>query len=243
MNGESTYTGLGETIGTALRRSAGTRPRRWLLAITLVVGLLAAVGLSMTLPPADRTFATIIEPVQSLMSVTVPFLGVLLAGDLWKAPGTARPLPSLLAATLLAAAVGVFGLVVCALALAVASSGSAADPWLNAGTVTAGSVLVQIVGQLVGTGLGLLVRSPVIACLATLAPMGLWWVLGAVDFLRPAQAFTPYATLRNLLSGHMNPLTWTQWVAVLLIWGVGLNVLGAARLRRSQQPTPRAEYA
>ncbi|MET8155110.1 hypothetical protein ABZT47_01975 [Sphaerisporangium sp. NPDC005289] len=115
----------------------------------------------------------------------------------------------MLAATLLAAAVGVFGLVVCALALAVASSGSAADPWLNAGTVTAGSVLVQIVGQLVGTGLGLLVRSPVIACLATLAPMGLWWALGAVDFLRPAQAFTPYATLRSLLSGHMNPLTWT----------------------------------
>jgi hypothetical protein len=65
-----------------LRRAVGTRPRRWLLAITLVLGLLSAIAVTLGLPPADRTFATIGTPVQLLMSVTVPFFGVLLTAGL-----------------------------------------------------------------------------------------------------------------------------------------------------------------
>ncbi|MBE1562144.1 hypothetical protein H4W81_004923 [Nonomuraea africana] len=33
----------------------------------------------------------------------------------------------------------------------------------------------------------------------------------------------------------MSLLTWAQWIVVLLIWGVGLNAIGAAWLRRRQQ--------
>lgn len=36
----------------------------------------------------------------------------------------------------------------------------------------------------------------------------------------------------GLLSGEMSMLRWVQWLCVLLIWGVGLNALGAAALRR-----------
>ena len=50
--------------------------------ITLVIGALAAVGVALGVPPADRTIATVVTPVQLLMSVTVPFFGVLLAADL-----------------------------------------------------------------------------------------------------------------------------------------------------------------
>ncbi|MBB4699958.1 hypothetical protein [Sphaerisporangium siamense] len=166
------------------------------------------------------------------MSITVPFLGVLLAGDLRKRPPTTRLIPDLLAATLLAAAVGIYGILVCAVTLAVAPSGTA--PWLNAGTVAVGSVLVQIVAQLTGTGLGMLLRRPVVACLGTIVfPMGLWLLLSSVEALHPAQAWlTPYATVRNLLSGQMTLLTWTQWIVVLLIWGVTLNAAAATWLRR-----------
>ncbi|MFI7606030.1 hypothetical protein ACIBTV_12985 [Micromonospora sp. NPDC049366] len=225
---------FGAATADALRRAVATRPRRWLVATTLLLGLLAAVATTAA-PPEDITFSTVSDLVQSLMSVTVPFLGVLLAHDLRRSPRPARPGPTLLAAVLLAAAVGVFGILVSGAAIALAPSGTATTPWQHAATIAVGGVLVQIVAQLVGTGLGLLLRSTLVACLATIVlPLGLWALLGAVDALSPAQAFTPYATVRNLLSGEMNVAKWAQWLAVLLIWGVGLNALGVAWHTRRQ---------
>jgi hypothetical protein len=150
----------------------------------------------------------------------------------------AQAAPTLLAAVLLAAIIGVVGVLVCAAALVLAPSGAAQDAWLNAGVAAAGGVLVQVVAQLVGTGLGLLLRSFVGAALASIAvPMGLWLLLGSVDVLRPAQGWlTPYATVQNLLSGQMSPLRWAQWLVVALIWGVGLNAVGVARLRSRSLP-------
>ncbi|MCI4067016.1 hypothetical protein MRQ36_32400 [Micromonospora sp. R77] len=223
-----------ESTLDALRRAAGTRRRKYLLAGTLLLGLTAAVALGAAGPPGDRTLASLADLVQSLMSVAVPLIGILLVHDLRRAPRTTRLAPTLLAGILLAAAVGVFGTLACVGALALAPSGTAPDPWRHAGTIALGGVLVQVVAMLVGTGLGLLLRSTVLAFLATIVlPLGCWAVLGAVDVLRPAQAFTPYASVRNLLSGRMDAAAWAQWLAVLLIWGVGLNALGAARWKRS----------
>ncbi|MEK8106879.1 hypothetical protein NKG94_20305 [Micromonospora sp. M12] len=115
------------------------------------------------------------------------------------------------------------------------------EPWRFAGTVAVGSVLVQIVAGLVGTGLGLLLRSVVVAFLATIVlPLGLFTLLGAVDALRPAQPWlTPLGSVRNLLSGDMTPLRWVQWLCVLLIWGVGLNAVGAVVRHRRGGPAGR----
>lgn len=233
MDGDHTSTRLGVATVAALRRAAGTRPRRWLVAGTALVGLFTAVAVAAALPPAELTFATVSDPVQSLMSVLVPLMSCLLVRDLRQAPRAAAVSPTLLAAILFAAVVGVFGVVVCAAALAVAP---AADPWQNAATIAAGGVLVQIGAGLVGTGLGMLVRPVSVAFLATIVlPLGLWFVLGVVDVLRPGQAWlTPYATVRNLLSGRMGAVLWAQWLVVLLIWGLGLNVVGAIRLKREQ---------
>jgi hypothetical protein len=218
----------------ALRRSVETRPRRWLLAGTLLLGIIAAVGVAAAADPADLALATLSDPTQSLMSVLVPYLGILIARD---RGGSSRPIgvvPTLTATVLLAAAIGVFGFLVCAAVLTVGPSG-AQDPWHSAGTIALGSVLVQIVAQLLGTGLGLLLRQHVVAFLASIVlPLGLWFLLGALDVLRPAQAWlAPYSSVRNLLSGHMTALTWAQWLVILLIWGIGPNALGAARVKRT----------
>lgn len=227
------FTGVGAATLAAFRRAVGTRPRRWLVAVTLLLGLLAAVGVTAAGQPADRTFVSLANPVQSLMSVTLPFIGVLLAHDLLRSTGAVRLAPTLLAATLLAAAVAAFGVLVCAAALAIAGSG-AAGRWDHTASVAMGGVLVQIVAQLVGTGLGLLLRPVVVACLATIVlPLGLWLVLGRVTVLHPAQAWlTPYAAVQHLLSGRTSALAWAQWSVVALLWAVGLNAVGAARLKR-----------
>jgi hypothetical protein len=203
------------------------------MTLTLLAGLLAAVALTAAAAPADRTFAALSDTVQSLTSVLVPLVGILLAHDLRRAPGPSRVTPALAATALVAAAVGVLGVLICAAALLLAPTAVAAQPWRHAGTVAVGSVLVQIVAGLVGTGLGLLLRSRVVAFLATIVlPLGLWALLGAVDALRPAQPWlTPYGSVRHLLSGDMSLLRWVQWLTVLLIWGAGLNAVGAATLQ------------
>lgn len=227
-------TGTGGSRLDALRRSVETVPRRSLLAGTLLLGLIAAIGVSAAADPADRTLATLSDPTQSLMSIVVPYLGILMAHDLRGGPGPIRVTPTLTAAALLAAAIGMFGFLTCAVALAVSGPG-AQDPWRSAGIIALGSVLVQIVAQLLGTGLGLLLRRHVVAFLVSIVlPSGLWLLLGAVDALRPAQAWlAPYSSVRNLLSGHMTALTWAQWLVILLIWGIGPNALGATHLKRT----------
>ena len=168
------------------------------------------------------------------MSVVVPCLGILAARDLRGRSRPVRVTPALTAAVLLAAAIGMFGFLVCAGALAAVPS-AAQDPWRSVGTIALGSVLVQIVAQLLGTGLGLVLRRHVVAFLASIVlPLGLWFLLGAVDVLRPAQPWlAPYPSVRNLLSGEMGAVTWAQWLVILLIWGVGPNAVGAARLKRA----------
>ncbi|MCO1599358.1 hypothetical protein M8C17_29810 [Micromonospora sp. RHAY321] len=226
-----------ESTRDALRRALGTRARRWLLAITLLAGVLAAVALTAAADPADRTFAALSDTVQSLMSVLTPLFGILLVRDLRRAPDAVRVGPTLVAVGLPAVVIGVFGVVVCAVTLALAPADIADQPWRHAGTVAVGGVLVQVVAGLVGTGLGLLLRSPVVAFLATIVlPLGLYGLLGGVDALRPAQAWlTPYGSVRNLLSGEMSALRWVQWLTVLLVWGVGLNAAGAALLWRRRR--------
>ncbi|RLP87510.1 hypothetical protein EAD89_19115 [Micromonospora sp. BL4] len=230
------------TMRGPLQRAIGTRARRWLLAGTLLAGVLAAVALTAAAAPDDRTFAALSDTVQSLMSVLTPLFGILLVRDLRRAPDAVRVTPTVLAVCLPAVVIGVGGVLVCAATLALTPADVADDPWRHVGTVAVGGVLVQIVAGLVGTGLGLLLRSPVVAFLATIVlPLGLYALLGGVDALRPAQPWlTPYGSVRNLLSGDMSVLRWVQWLCVLLIWGVGLNAAGAAASRRRGNPPGRS---
>jgi hypothetical protein len=233
---DGTFPGLARATLDAIRQAVRTRARRWLVAITLLMGLVAAVATAAARPD-ERTFAGLSDPAQSLMSVMVPLFGILLVRDLHQAPRPAGVLTTLLAAPL-AAAIGIFGAAACAVTLAVMPAGSAEDPWRDAGTVAVGSVLVQVVAFLVGTGVGLLLRSAVVAFLATIVvPLALWAALGGVEVLRPVQPWvTPYGTVRNLLSGQMTAVNWAQWFVVVLIWGVGLNAVGARLMSHRRRP-------
>src|SRR5262245_16732990 len=97
-----------------LARCVATPSRRWLLALTAVLGLAAAVGVAATAGPSTRTFDYVSGPVQGLMSLTLPFIGVLVAGDVRRTSDRARLGPTLLAAAMLAVVVGAFGVAVSA---------------------------------------------------------------------------------------------------------------------------------
>ena len=105
--------GLALTLQRRGRRALRIRVRRSIV-ITTLLGSLSALGVALAATPVDRTFATISTPAQSLMSITLPFLGVLLARDLRSS--TARSvLPSIALAVLLAVIVALFGVIACLL--------------------------------------------------------------------------------------------------------------------------------
>ena len=220
------------------RRVLTTRGRRSLLAFTMLVGALAAVLVMTATPVDERTVAAVSGPVQLLMSITVPFFGVMLVQDLARPSQRPALVSSILAALVVAAMVAVVGITLCGLATAVTDSRAPDGRWQHVGTVALGSVLVQLLAQLQGTGLGMLVRRRTLACLLTIVlPLGLWLALGALDVLRPAQAWlTPFSAASNLLAGQMSAVRWAQWLVVAAVWGVGLNVLGVLRAADGQRP-------
>lgn len=216
-------------------RALSTRGRRWLVLITLMLGVVAAVAVGLATPPGERTFAAIAGPAQLVMSATVPLLGVLLVAGLRRPARPAAALTTVAVAVVLALLIAAFGVVVCVAVTAILPAATGAGRWENAGMVAVGSLLVQGVAQLVGTGMGLLLgRRPAWACLATIVlPLGLWRLFGAMDGLQPLQAWlTPFPSAQHLLSGEMSATNWAQWLVMVALWGAGLNALGIARIAR-----------
>ena len=216
------------------RRAVGTRTRRWIVAVTLLLGLLGAVAVAVGSPPTERTFSAVSGPTQSLMSIVVPLLGVLATTELRRPTRASEVLAVIAGALGPALLIAAVGVLICAVVTALAPSAAAEGRWANAGMVVLGSLLVQGVAQLVGTGMGLLIRRPILAYAATIVlPLGLWRLCGSVAALQPAQAWlTPLPSVQHLLAGEMSPVRWAQWLTVLAIWGVGLNALGLARASR-----------
>ncbi|GAA2528306.1 hypothetical protein [Pilimelia columellifera] len=232
----------GGEINLVLHRAVGTRARRWLLAVTVGLGVLAAAAVPMD--PAMRSFAGIAGPLQQLMSVTLPFVGVLLVHDLRRAPASLRS--TLGAAGVYATGIALLGALLSAAALALAPPGASVHPWQDAVVIGAGGVLVQVVAQLTGTACGLLLRSPAVACVATLLPMAVWGLLGLAEPLHFVRDYlTPFGMVVQLLGGTMTALSWAMWPLMFLIWGVGLNFLGVRALRREVvgQSSTRTEVA
>lgn len=213
------------TVSAVTRRVLGTRPRRVLAAVTLGLALLVVIVLTATLPAEERTFAAISAPVQSVLSIFVPFFGVLVMADA-RRNGSAGLRPCWLAAGLIGAGFAVFGLVATAIAVAIVSTGT--GPWRAAGLIVAGSLIMQLLAASVGTAFGLLLRPPIVAELATIAvPLGCWLLLGTTPTLLPVREWTtPFAAVQQLFTGRLTPLDWFQWAVIAGLWGVGLNALG-----------------
>lgn len=208
-------------------------------AVTAIIGALAGFAVSAGVPADQRTFATVAAPVQLLISVGVPFLGAVVTSSL-HLQSNPDPRETILRAVSWAIAFAIFGVVAAAVGVAVLPSQAPGGQWKTALPVVLGSVLVQVVAQLTGTGFGLLLRRPVMASLSTiLFPLGVWLLLGV--FAPDARLWlTPMEGANRLLAGTMSASTWLPYVVMLGPWVVGLNVAG---LRRLDAPVDRREGA
>jgi hypothetical protein len=237
------------TIGRAavleLRRSGGSRARRWLLIGSGVVGLLTAALVAFTGPAQDHTFAMISFYTQSAISLPLPFVSVLIMTQEFgrramSAPfGSSMSLGAIIAAKLLASAIiavtgAGYGVLISLVATSAAAPAADEGRWDVMSMIILGSVLVQLIAQLSGAGWGLLLRSSALAIAAdVVVPLGIWIITGAIPALQGLQAWlAPFSSARNLLSGHMDAERWGQAGVIALVWVVALNAAGILRLHR-----------
>ena len=203
--------------------------------VTALLGLLAAVAVTRRTAPAERTFAAVSGPTQSLMSVPVPFLGVLLVSRL-RRPARVGHDPVHGAD---GPGAGPAGRGVRRARLRRGDGDRAVDSQRRAGGRTPAWSCSAACWCRASPSWS----APAWACCCggpsspawppSCCPLGLWALLGAVEAFRPVQAWlTPFPSVQHLLSGEMSPTAWAQWLVVLAIWGVGLNALGVARAMR-----------
>ena len=240
------------TVGRAavleLRQTAGSRARRWLLIASGAVGLLTAGLVAFTGPARDHTFAVISFYTQSAISLPLPFVSILImtqefgrrARSTTPASASSRDATitaKLLASALIAVAGASYGVLISVLATSAAALPADQDRWDAAGLIILGSVLVQLIAQLSGAGWGLLLGSSVLAVVAdVVVPLGLWIATGAVPGVQGVQAWlAPFASVRNVLSGHMDAQRWAQVGLIVLVWVIALNAAGIFRVRRLGQ--------
>jgi hypothetical protein len=236
--------GLGRATALELRKSVRTPSRRWLLIATGVVGLLSAGLVAFTGPAEGHTFSAISFYTQSAISLPLPLVSVLLmTQDLGRrasptsGSGLSRGaiiVAKLLASMIIAVAGAAYGVLLSVLATSATTPGAGEGRWNATGMIILGSVLVQLIAQLSGAGWGLLLGSSPLAIVAdVIVPLGLWIITGAVPGLQGVQEWlTPFASVRNLLSGQMGVEQWAQAGLVVLVWVVALNVAGILRVHR-----------
>ncbi len=163
---------------------------------------------------------------QSLISVGVPFIGAVAGArrerSLYKlALGCAVGL----------AAVGLVASILVALLVRWTSG----DVWRHAPVLILGAFVTQLVAQLVGIGLGLLIgRGWIAAVLTIVLPLGLYGVLSAAaPDARPW--LTPYGSARPWWNGEFGDSDVLPFLVMLALWGLALNLAGryVARSRQS----------
>jgi hypothetical protein len=209
------------------------------------VGLVSAGVVAFNGPAEDHTFSVISFYTQSAISLPLPFVSVLLmtqdferrASSRTSGPGLSRDAliaAKLLASMIIAVAGAAYGVLVSALATSAAAPAADEGRWNAIGVIILGSVLVQLIAQLAGAGWGLLLGSSALAIVAdVVVPLGLWILTGAVPGLQGVQAWlTPFASVRNLLSGQMDAQRWAQVGVIVLVWVVALNAAGILRVYR-----------
>lgn len=227
-------------VGAALRALvAGSETRLALVLATVVVGAGTAFVLAFILQPSDRTLTAVAPLVQIIMSVLTPLSTAVLTYDLRDPMGdfrsrTTAPLRARwIAAGLYGLGVGVVGVVLAAVAVAVlVGADPPFDPWAGALSVVVGSVVIQLIPVGVGCAAGLLVPRVALAALSTVAvPLLVTVLVGLLTPQGTADWITPIGAAGHLVPGPMTALTWAQWVVTAALWVVLPNLIGARRLR------------
>jgi ABC-2 type transport system permease protein len=243
--------GLGRATVLELRQSVSTRARRRLLIAAGVVGLLTAGLVALTGPAEDHTFSVISFYTQSAISLPLPLVSVLLmTQDFGRRVSSLTPRSGLsgdaiiaakwLASMIIAVAGAAYGVLISVLATGAATPAAPEGQWNAIGMIILGSVLVQLIAQLVGAGWGLLLGSSPVAIVAdVVVPLGLWLFTGAAPGLQGIHWLAPFTSVQSLLSGHMNAQQWAQVGVIVLVWVVGLNTAGTLRQHRLSESVGR----
>ncbi|MET7279325.1 hypothetical protein ABZS29_13910 [Kribbella sp. NPDC005582] len=202
------------------------RAYRVIAGVTGVVGVLGAVLSQLGTAEAERTFASTSGVAQSLISIGVPFIGAVAA---------ARRERSFYKLALgYAVQLATVGLVASILVALLVPS-TADDMWRHASVLILGAFATQVVAQLVGTGLGLLIgRGWIAAVLTIVMPLGLYAVLSAAaPDARPW--LTPYGSAQLWWKGEFGGSDVLPFLVMVALWGLALNVAGlyVARSRRA----------
>jgi hypothetical protein len=195
------------------------RAYRVIAGVTGVVGVLGAVLGQAGTAEADRTFASATGFAQSLISVGVPFIGAVAGARRERA----------LYKLALGYAVGLAAVgVVASILVALLVPSAAEDVWRHAPILVIGAFVTQIVAQLVGTGLGLLIGRGWLAALLTIAsPLGLYAVLPS----DARQWLTPYGSAQLWWKGEFDGSDVLPFLVMLAVWGLALNVAGQYAVR------------
>lgn len=233
------------TVGAGLRALVSTPARTALVLATLLVGAAAAFGLTLLVPPEQRTFAGIAPLTQLILSVMTPLAAACLTSDLRGFDGGSRSpaaesLPSRwTAAGVYGLLIGAYGAVIVALATMlpigsrVTAGSSVADPWAGAGPAVIGCLVVQLIPVGVGCAAGLLIARIRRAQLATvLVPLAASFVLARLAPAGTTDWVTPLAAADHLLPGPMSILNWAQWLVTAAVWVIVPNWIGTRLLRR-----------
>jgi hypothetical protein len=190
---------------------------RVIAAVTVAVGVLGTLAAQAGTPADERTFATASTTAQSLISIGVPFIGAVV--------GARRTNPVYLRSMLWAIVLGATGLA--ASVVIAAAVPSTADVWDRAGVIVAGAFVTQVVAQLTGIGLGLLIgRAWIAAALTVVLPLALYAVLP--EAARPWIA--PYASAQLWWPGEFGADDWLPFLVMVVLWGPVLHTFAWLRL-------------
>jgi ABC-2 type transport system permease protein len=239
-------TGLGRLTRIELRKAVDTRAGRWLLIAVAAIAIIMTGVAILAGGAKDHTFHRSAGLIQSVISVLLPVIGILLVTSEWSqrtalqtfalVPRRGRIISAkLLAGTGISVVVAVVALGLGAVATAIASH-PAGGAWHNAGEVALGGILVQLLSLLMGMAFGLALLSSAPAIVLSFVLPTVWAALASsIHALHGVQPWLDSTkTSTYLLDGDLSARHWAQIGVTTLIWIAVPLAAGLARLRRHE---------
>jgi ABC-2 type transport system permease protein len=239
---------LAHLVGVELRKSSDTRAGAWMLLVIALTTLLV-VGLQLFFDDGvDGSFGYFFAFSQLPVGLLLPVLGILLVTSEWSqrtAMTTFALVPDrsrVLTAKVLAAAVlGALGVVVAAVASALATALVPAVTGLSARWELSGAqvgqvVLVQVLTVLVGVAFGMLLLSSPLAIVLYFVLPTVFTVLvntvGALSWVRDWLDLS--TTTLPMYDGQLSGQGWAQLGTSVALWLLLPLVLGWLRIERRE---------
>lgn len=236
--------GLRRLAVVELRKMTDTRAGAWLVAITALLTVAVAVGLTLAGSDADRDLKTSLDAAVTPASLLLPIIGILLVTSEWSqrtgmvtfalVPDRLRVVGAKLLAGLALAVVAFALCLVVALVATALGGADTGDRWsLSPGLIGQGALSLAL-AVLTGIGFGavLLASAPAIVGFFVLPTA--WSAVGTISALNGAARWLdPNRTASGLLEHHFSAIQWARLGTSSLLWMALPIAVGAWRILRS----------